>query len=128
MSRYVAPYCARYNNRFYIGELSRHGVVHDGKYQLLIDRATFNACKQLLNGKNHRMTSPELKYSGGLIQCAFCGASITGEKIMRKLKCGGVREHVYYRCSNYTFIPGHPKVRWRESDLELAIVKDLSAR
>lgn len=43
-----------------------------------------------------------------------------------KLKCGGVREHVYYRCSNYTFIPGHPKVRWCESDLELAIVKDLS--
>lgn len=68
------------NNRFYVGELSRHGVVHDGKYQLLIDRATFNACQQVLNGKNHRMTSPELKYSGGLIQCAFCGALITGEK------------------------------------------------
>jgi len=31
------------NNRFYIGELNRNGVVHDGKYQLLIDRATFKA-------------------------------------------------------------------------------------
>ncbi len=114
------------NNRFYIGELNRNGVVHEGKYQLLIDRATFKACQEVLNGKNHRLTSPELKYSGGLFQCAHCGASITGEKICRKLKDGGVREHIYYRCSNYRVIADHPKVRWREADLELAILKDLS--
>ncbi|MHB8973292.1 MAG: recombinase zinc ribbon domain-containing protein [Pirellulaceae bacterium] len=64
-------------------------------------------------------------FSGGLFTCTFCGQAITGEKIRRKLRSGGVREHVYYRCANNAPGPDHPIVRWRESDLEIAIVKDL---
>ena len=41
------------------------------------------------------------------------------------LRCGGVREHIYNRCANNAPGPNPPIVRWRESDLEMAIVKDL---
>lgn len=46
------------NNRFYIGELRRNGCVHEGRYRLLIDRATFNACQRVMNGRNRRTGSP----------------------------------------------------------------------
>ena len=113
------------NNRFYVGELHRNGHVYQGKYKRFIDRVTFDTCQDILSGKNRRTGSPDLPYSGGLFTCAHCGQAITGEKIRRKLKCGGVREHIYYRCANNNPGPDHPKVRWRATDLEIAIIKDL---
>ncbi len=52
---------------------------------------------------------------------------ITGERIRRKLKGGGVRQHTYYRCANNKPGDDHPTVRWREADLEDAIVAELDA-
>ncbi len=115
------------NNRFYIGELHRNGQVFQGKYRRIIDRNTFELCQEVLHGKNRRVGSPNLQFSGGLLTCAHCGQSITGEKINRKLINGGVREHVYYRCANNRQGPDHPKLRWRECDLEIAIIKDLQS-
>ena len=113
-------------NRFYIGELKRNGQVFEGRYRRLIDRATFDACQEVLHRRNRRTGSPDLPLSGGLFRCAFCGQSITGERIRRKLKGGGVREHIYYRCANNQ--PGHdpPIIRWKADDLEKAIVDDLA--
>jgi hypothetical protein len=51
---------------------------------------------------------------------------MTGERIRRKLKDGGIREHVYYRCANNHPGPDHPTVRWKSDDLEQAIVEDLA--
>jgi site-specific DNA recombinase len=114
-------------NRFYIGELHRNGHVYEGRYQRLIDRTTFDACQDVLHGRNRRTGTPEHPLAGGLIRCQFCGQSITGERIRRKLKGGGVREHIYYRCANNHPGPDHPTVRWKSEDLEQAILKDLSA-
>ena len=113
------------NNRFYIGELHRNGQVFEGKYERLVDRATFDACQDILNGRNRRTGSPEFPLGGGLVICAFCGQSLTGERILRKLRSGGVREHIYYRCANNSPGPDHPTVRWKSADLEQAIVDDL---
>ena len=113
-------------NRFYIGELERNGQVFEGKYQRLIDRATFDACQDILNGRNRRTGSPDIPLSGGLLQCAYCGQAITGERIRRKLRGGGVREHIYYRCANNHPGHDHPTVRWKADDLEQAIVDDLA--
>ena len=113
------------NNRFYIGEICRNGQVFEGKAKRFIDRQLFERCQDIIHGKNRRIGSPNLAFSGGLLTCAFCGQAITGEKINRKLKGGGHNEHVYYRCANNNPGPDHPKVRWRERDLEIAIAKDL---
>ena len=48
-----------------------------------------------------------------------------GERIRRKLRGGGVREHVYYRCAKNHPGLDHPTVRWKADDLEQAIVDDL---
>ena len=114
-------------NRFYIGELHRNGQVFEGRYKRLIDRATFDACQDVLAGKNRRTGKPELPLSGGLFTCAYCGQSITGERIRRKLRGGGVREHIYYRCANNHPGPDHPTVRWKAGDLEQAVYDDLAA-
>jgi DNA invertase Pin-like site-specific DNA recombinase len=113
-------------NRFYVGELHRNGQVFEGRYKRLIDRTTFDACQDILNGRNRRTGKPEHPLAGGLLRCAYCGQSITGERIRRKLSGGGVREHLYYRCANNRPGPDHPRVRWTSDDLEQAIVDDLA--
>ena len=113
------------SNRFYIGELHRNGQVFEGRYELLIDRTTFDAGQDAVHGRNRRTGSPEHPLAGGLFRCQYCGQSLTGERIRRKLKGGGVREHIYYRCANNHPAHDHPTVRWKSADLERAIVDDL---
>ena len=112
------------NNRFYVGELHRNGTVHQGKYRLLIDRPTFDACQEILAGKYRRTSHHAHIFSGGIIRCAHCGFAITGERIRRKLLDGSVREHVYYRCANNHPDENHPQVRWREQDLMEMFVEE----
>ena len=115
------------NNRFYVGDLIRRGQTYPGKHRPLISRATFEACQNILAGKNRRLSRPEHPLAGGLLRCAFCGQGITGETIRRKLKGGNVREHTYYRCANNDPGDDHPRVRWRAADLERAIIDDLAS-
>ena len=114
------------NNRFYIGELVRNGKTYPGKYRLLIDRQTFNLCQDILHARNRRMANHAHLFSSGLIRCAHCGFAMTGEIIRRKLSGGRVRKHVYYRCANNHPDDGHPTVRWREENLEQAILDDFA--
>lgn len=114
------------NNRFYIGELARNGQVHEGRYQRLITRELFDACQDILHGRNRRTGKPQVPLSGGLLRCAHCGFAITGERIRRRLKNGSVNEHIYYRCGNNHPEPDHPRVRWRAEDLDDAIADDLA--
>ncbi len=115
------------NNRFYIGELHRNGQVFKGSYRLLIDRRTFDACQDILNGRNRRTGHPDLMFSGCVLRCGVCGHAITGERIRRKLRNGNCNTHVYYRCGNNHPEPDHSKVRWREPDVEAAIIKELES-
>ena len=115
------------NNRFYVGELERNGQVHRGSYRLLIDQRTFDACQDILHGRNRRTGNPDIMLSGGVLRCAFCDHAVTGERIRRKLADGSSRTHVYYRCGNNHPDDGHPKVRWREADVEAAILTELAA-
>lgn len=113
------------NNRFYIGELRRNGQTFPGKHRRLIDRTVFDACQDVMHGRNRRVGKPESPLAGGLFRCAYCGQSITGEHIHRKLKNGGVRHHLYYRCANNHPGPDHPRIRWNADDLEQAVISDL---
>jgi site-specific DNA recombinase len=115
------------NNRFYIGEIVRNGQVFPGRYRPIISRDIFDACQDVLRGRNRRLTRPNLPLAGGLIRCAHCGFAITGERIRRRLRGGTVNEHHYYRCGNNAPPPDHPTVRWKASDLEAAIAEDLAS-
>jgi hypothetical protein len=59
------------SNRFYIGELHRNGQVFEGRYQRLIDRATFDACQDIMNGRNRRTGTPQHPLAGGLLRCVI---------------------------------------------------------
>jgi DNA invertase Pin-like site-specific DNA recombinase len=113
------------NNRIYIGEILRNGQTFPGKHSPLVDRSTFDACQDVMHGRNRRTGNPDSPLAGGLFRCAYCGQSITGEHIRRKLKNGGVRHHLYYRCANNHPGPDHPRVRWNADDLEQAVITDL---
>jgi DNA invertase Pin-like site-specific DNA recombinase len=113
------------NNRFYIGDLHRNGPVFEGRYELLITRTTFDACQDVLHGRNRRTGKPAHPLAGSLFACAFCGQSITGETIRRKLCRCCVNEHTYYRCANNHPAKDHPRVRWKAAKLEQAIIDDL---
>ena len=113
------------NNRFYIGELSRNGHIFEGRYQRVIDRVTFDAVHAILRGRKRRIGKPNHPFAGGLLHCEVCGHALTGEEIRRKLKGGGVRTHLYYRCANNAPDADHPHIRWRSEDLEEAIVAEL---
>ena len=112
-------------NRFYVGDIVWRGQVYSGKHHPLVDRETFKLCRKLLKGKNRRTRRVTHPLANGLLLCKYCGSMITGEVINRKLTGGGVRTHRYYRCANNKPGPDHPRVRWREQDLEDAIVAEL---
>ena len=113
------------NNRFYIGEVTYKGQQYPGKHRLFITRAMFDKCQEILKGKNRRTSVSDLPLSGGILRCAVCDSAMTGERIRRKLKGGGHREHIYYRCGNNESNPDHPAVRWKEEDVEKAIFDEL---
>lgn len=112
------------NNRFYTGVIEWKGKIYPGKHKPLIHRSLFEACQDILHGRNRRIGIPEIPYAGGLFRCAYCGSAITGEEIRRKRKDGSVRVHYYYKCRN-TSTNGHPKLRWRAEDLDKAIQQEL---
>ncbi len=114
-------------NRFYVGDIVWKGQIYPGKHRPLIDRRTFQLCRDLLSGKNRRTRRVTHALANGLFTCTHCGSMITGERIRRKRKDGSVRVHMYYRCANNHPGEDHPRVRWREADLEDAIAADLDA-
>ena len=114
------------HNRFYVGDIVWRGEVYPGKHTPLIDRQTWQCVQDILKGKNRRRPhTVDHTFAGGLFTCQHCGSLITGERICRKRADGTVRVHQYYRCANNHPGADHPRVRWREADVEAAIVGEL---
>ncbi len=101
--------------------------VYQGSYRLFIPRQTFDACQDVSSGRNRRTGNPKIQLSGGVLRCGVCGYAMTGERIKKKLKDGGCNVHVYYKCGNNAKADDHPTVRWREPQVEEAIVAELDS-
>lgn len=114
------------NNRAYMGEMERKGVIVKASFQPLVSRTTWEACQHHLNGRNHRTGNPDIPFAG-LFRCAVCGSSMSGEVIKKGLKDGTIREHLYYKCANAHPADDHPKVRWTAQRMEDAIIQALES-
>jgi DNA invertase Pin-like site-specific DNA recombinase len=105
-------------DRAYIGEICHKGQWYPGKHEPLIDRATWDRVQALLGG--HVYLSHALTYASELIQCGHCGHPLTGEQKTKQTK-SGERYYNYYRCTYYN-VPGHPRVRVTEADLDKQVL------
>jgi hypothetical protein len=113
-------------NRFYIGDLPWRGTVYPGKHQPLVDQHTFELCRANLAGKNRRARKLKHTFASGMFRCQHCGATMTGERIRRKLLDGSVNIHTYCRCASEHPPARHPRNRWREADVAQAVIKYLT--
>jgi DNA invertase Pin-like site-specific DNA recombinase len=101
-------------DRAYIGEIRYHGQWHPGTHEPLVDRKLWDRVQTMLNQKVYK--SHQMTYASELITCAHCGSPVTGERKYKNTK-SGVREYVYYRCTQY-HKGDHPRVRLTENELD----------
>ncbi|MBI1338282.1 MAG: hypothetical protein GC164_15170 [Phycisphaera sp.] len=132
------PSAACYRSRFgslidayrlyYTGLVQFRGEYFVGKHEPIINKDTFEHCQRLLKRKNRRTSKVNHYLAASMFVCGHCGFGITAERIRRtNKKDGRVREYVYYRCANVYPDKDHPSVRWREEQLEAAIITDLQS-
>jgi len=83
------------HNRIYIGEVQYQGQWYPGKFEALIDRATFQQVQDKFGTDFKVYHNPELTYAGGLISCGHCDHIVTGEKKFKNSPDGMKREYSY---------------------------------
>ena len=78
-------------NVFYLGLMKWKGEIFEGKHEPLISKKLFDTCKEVMlkRGKVQEIRKHHFAFLG-LLKCASCGCSITGER---------QKGHNYYRCT-----------------------------
>ena len=80
----------------YLGLIERKGEAYEGKFQPLIDKATFETVQRILNERARPRKSKKQLYFPfrGMFKCAECGGQITAQ-----FAKGNGGTYRYYRCS-----------------------------
>ena len=78
-------------NIFYLGLMKGKGEIFEGKHEPLISKKLFDKCQEVMakRGKIQEVRKHHFAFLG-LMKCASCGCSITGER---------QKGHNYYRCT-----------------------------
>ncbi len=78
-------------NIFYLGLMKWKGEIFEGKHEPLISKKLFDKCQEVMakRGKVQEVRKHHFAFLG-LLKCASCGCSITGER---------QKGHNYYRCA-----------------------------
>jgi len=78
-------------NIFYLGLMKWKGEIFEGKHEPLISKKLFDKCQEVMakRGKIQEVRKHHFAFLG-LMKCASCGCSITGER---------QKGHNYYRCT-----------------------------
>jgi DNA invertase Pin-like site-specific DNA recombinase len=78
-------------NIFYLGLMKWKGEIFEGKHEPLISKKLFDKCQEVMQkrGKVQEVRKHHFAFLG-LMKCASCGCSITGER---------QKGHNYYRCT-----------------------------
>ncbi|MGH7213640.1 MAG: recombinase family protein [Tepidisphaeraceae bacterium] len=105
------------HNRTYIGEVRYQGQWYSGKFEPLVDPATFQRVRAKFGTDFKVYHEPQLTFAGGLIVCGHCGHVVTGERKFKPSPDGTERRYSYYRCARYV-ADGHPRVRLSEKQVD----------
>ncbi|MBN1168991.1 recombinase family protein [Candidatus Woesebacteria bacterium] len=87
---------------FYYGKLPFKGELLDGSHPAIISKDLFDKVQENLRpirklNWTHRSENSVSKF----IICGGCGDSVIERHKNRKLKSGGYRKHIYFRCSRF---------------------------
>lgn len=107
-------------DRSYVGEVKYKGAWHPGSQPRLVDAATWERVRGLMDRHVYRCHS--MVFGGERVKCGGCGRPVVGERKVKKGNGvgsrGGERVFDYYRCSRYN-APGHPGGKVRVSGRRL---------
>ena len=87
-------------NPFYYGHFKFLGEVHEGKHKPIVPKKLFDQVQTVLSRRGRPQkgkTTPQIFC--GLLACASCGLSVTGEHKIKRQKNGNIHEYIYYRCT-----------------------------
>ena len=112
------------SNPFYCGLFRYSGELHEGKHEPIIAKKIFDKVQEVLKqrGRPHHKTKNEPQDFCGLLKCASCGMSITGEYRVKKQKNGNTHDYIYYHCTkkNKAIKCPEPCIRQEELDKQIS--------
>src|SRR3989344_3102722 len=87
----IANIQKKLQNAFYLGLMKWKGEIFEGQHEPLISKKLFDKCQEVMEkrGKVQDVRKHHFAFLG-LMKCASCGCSITGER---------QKGHNYYRCT-----------------------------
>jgi len=110
-------------NPFYFGHFRYTGEIHEGKHEPLVTKDLWDKANAVLRGRGRRTSAKaDPRPFCGLLKCATCDMSITGENKLKRQVSGKVHHYVYYHCSkkSKTMACDEPCIRGEVLDRQLS--------
>lgn len=85
-------------NPFYYGEFEFGGQLYKGTHTPLISKELFLDVQRQLTTTPKNWNKNTFPFKS-ICTCGRCGASVTAEERVKKLKYGGIAKYVYYHCT-----------------------------
>jgi site-specific DNA recombinase len=88
------------SSSFYVGLFKYNKEIYEGKHEPIVSKNIFDKVQMVLKQRGKpQKTKNEPQALCGLLSCATCGMSITGERKIKRQLNGNVHTYLYYRCT-----------------------------
>jgi len=116
-----------FRNIFYTGKFIWSGKTHEGNHMAMISMEEFEKVQILIQKRSHpKAHKHNLPYTG-LINCGYCGASITAAQKHKVRKDGSINNRTYYRCTRRKSGVECNQTSIRKEDLEAQLCEILDS-
>lgn len=85
-------------NPFYYGEFEFSGQIYQGSHKPLISKELYLDVQRQLTTTPKGWRKKTFAFKS-ICNCGKCGASVTAEERVKKLKYGGMKKYIYYHCT-----------------------------